>query len=351
MEIRQAIAQVAGGQSLSELQAEAVMDHIMQGEATPAQIAALLVALRMKQETVEEIAGLARGMRRAALQVELPGMELIDTCGTGGDGAGTFNISTTAAFVAAGAGLRVAKHGNRFASSQCGSADVLEALGINVNLPPAEVAKCIEQVGIGFLFALVHHLAMRHVIGPRREIGMRTVFNLLGPLTNPATASYQVVGVFEPNLTETIAAVLHRLGTRRAMVVHGGDGLDEISITAPTKVSELKHGTIATYQLDPRDYGMQLVSGSEIKGGDALTNAGITRAILTGEQGPRRDIVVLNAAAAIYTGRGNISFSEAITIATQTLDSGAALAKLEAMAKLTTLLGESNHDPRQDCAS
>lgn len=350
MEIRQAIGQVAAGSNLKEEEAHKVMAAIMQGQATPAQIGALLIALRMKNETVEEIAGLAKGMREAALQVEVPELDLIDTCGTGGDGAGTFNISTTAAFVAAGCGLKVAKHGNRFASSQCGSADVLEALGVNVNLTPKDVAKCIRDVGIGFLFAQVHHVAMRHVVGPRRELGMRTVFNLLGPLTNPAGAKFQVIGVYNPELTEQLAAVLNRLGCTRAMVVHG-DGLDEISLSAPSKVSELNQGKITTYQLDPRDYGFAPAPLDSVKGGDATTNAAITKAILAGETGPKRDIILLNAAAAIYVAGGTATFAAALDQAKHSIDSGAAMEKLAALVRVSSELGDRKDDLRQDCAS
>jgi len=351
MDIRQAISRVVAGESLSEPQAQAVMEEIMAGQVTPAQIGALLVALRMKQETVEEIAGFAKGMRRAALQVELPGVDLIDIVGTGGDGAGTFNISTTSAFVIAGCGLKVAKHGNRFASSLCGSADVLEALGVNLNLTPSDVIKCIQEVGMGFLFAQVHHQAMRHAAGPRREIGLRTVFNLLGPLTNPAGARYQVIGVFDPNLTETLAEVLRLLGCKRAMVVHGSDGLDEITVTGPTKVSELKDGTITTYELHPGQFGMSTAPLSSVKGGDALFNSEITRAILAGETGPRRNTVLLNSAAAIYVGGGSSSLEEALGKAVESIDSGAAAAKLEALIKLTKTLGEDKDDTNQNCAS
>lgn len=351
MDIRQAISRVVSGENLTEQDAHAVMEQIMGGQVTAAQIGALLVALRMKRETVEEIAGFARGMRQAALQVVLPGVDLIDIVGTGGDGAGTFNISTTAAFVVAGCGLKVAKHGNRFASSQCGSADVLEALGVNVNLSPAEVTRCINEVGMGFLFAQIHHQAMRHAAGPRREIGMRTVFNLLGPLTNPAGAGYQVIGVFDPNLTETLAAVLNRLGCRRAMVVHGSDGLDEITITGRTKVSELREGNITTYELNPGQFGLATAPLSEIKGGDAVDNSTITKAILAGETGPKRDVVLLNAAAAIYIGGGAGSLGEALSKAAQSIDSGAAQAKLEALAKLTNALGDKKDDIRQNSAS
>lgn len=350
MEIRQAIAQIAAGRDLTEYEAQGVMEEIMQGQATPAQIGALLLGLHMKKESVAEIAGLARGMRQAAAQVDLPGMELVDTCGTGGDGAGTFNISTTAAFVAAGAGVKVAKHGNRFASSKCGSADVLEALGVNVNLNPGQVARCIESVGMGFLFALVHHPAMKHAIGPRREIGMRTVFNLLGPLTNPANAGRQVIGVFDPGLTETLAEALRLLGCKRALVVHGRDGLDEITVTATTKISELKAGKISTYEFDPRQYGFGFANLSELQGGDAAVNAQITRAVLNGEQGPRRDIVLVNAAAAIYVS-GEASLEEALVRARQSIDQGLALAKLEELAAVTNALGENKNDTRQDCAS
>ncbi len=351
MELREAITAVVSGNNLTESEARAVMDKIMAGQATPAQIGALLAALRMKQESVEEIAGFAQGMLAAAREVSVPELELVDTCGTGGDGAGTFNISTTAAFVAAGAGVKVAKHGNRFASSRCGSADVLEALGVNIVLKPEEVARCIREVGIGFLFAQTHHTAMRHAIGPRREIGMRTVFNLLGPLTNPAGAVFQVIGVFEPALTDLLAAVLSRLGCRRALVVHGSDGLDELTITGPSKVSELNNGRISNYTLDPREYGICLADFHSLKGGEAGTNARITRAVLSGEHGAHRDIVALNAGAAIYVSGEVENLAEAIAKAQVAIDSGAALSKLAALIELSNSLGGKSDVLRQNCAS
>jgi anthranilate phosphoribosyltransferase len=351
MELREAIATVVSGQSLSENQAREIMGKIMSGQATQAQIGALLTALRMKKESVEEIAGFAQGMRAAATQVAVPELDLVDTCGTGGDGAGTFNISTTAAFVVAGAGLKVAKHGNRFASSRCGSADVLEALGVNISITPEEVAQCIRVVGIGFLFAQIHHTAMRHAIGPRREIGVRTAFNLLGPLTNPAGARYQLVGVFDPNLTELLASALQRLGCSRALVVNGEDGLDELTITGTSQVTELKGGEISTFQFDPREYGFELADIQSLAGDDAASNARITRAVLAGELGPQRNVVLLNAGAAIYVCGGADNLEDAFEKAKASIDSGAALKCLEELIHLSNSLGGNDNDIKQNCAS
>jgi anthranilate phosphoribosyltransferase len=344
MELREAIATVVSGQSLSENQAREIMGKIMSGQATQAQIGALLTALRMKKESVEEIAGFAQGMRAAATQVAVPELDLVDTCGTGGDGAGTFNISTTAAFVVAGAGLKVAKHGNRFASSRCGSADVLEALGVNVSITT-------EVVGIGFLFAQIHHTAMRHAIGPRREIGVRTAFNLLGPLTNPAGARYQLVGVFDRNLTELLASALQRLGCSRALVVNGEDGLDELTITGTSQVTELKGGEISTFQFDPREYGFELADIQSLAGDDAASNARITRAVLAGELGPQRNVVLLNAGAAIYVCGGADNLEDAFEKAKASIDSGAALKCLEELIYLSNSLGGNDNDIKQNCAS
>ncbi len=316
---------------LSQAEAEAAMDTIMSGQATPAQIGAFLIALRMKGETVDEIAGFARSMRRNARRVPLSSNgAIVDTCGTGGDRSGTFNISTAVAFVVAGAGRRVAKHGNRAVSSKSGSADVLEALGVNIALTPEQVARCIEEVGIGFLFAPTFHPAMKHAIGPRRELGVRTVFNILGPLTNPAFATHQLLGVYDPNLTEMMARVLAELGVKAAFVVHGAGGLDELSTTGVNRVTHLREGDITTFDLAPEDVGIPRARPEDLRGGDASTNAAIIRAILSGEdRGPRRDVVLFNAAAALAAETGD--FEAGLEEARASLDSGAALAKLIAL--------------------
>lgn len=332
MPLKFAIGQAINRHNLSFEQAEAAMNVIMQGEATPAQIGSYLTALRMKGETVAEIAGSARAMRSHLVRVSphLPAGELLlDTCGTGGDGKHTFNISTTAAFVVAGCGYKVAKHGNRAASSQCGSADLLLALGGNLNLTAGQVAECVEAVGIGFLYAVNHHPAMRHAIGPRREMGQRTIFNLLGPLTNPAGATHQLIGIYDPALTEMVAHVLGELGSQGALVVHGADGLDELSTTGVNRVSELRSGRVNTYRLDPQTLGFQPAELASLLGGPAQENAQISREILSGrDQGPRRDIVLLNAAAALYLS--NRDWQTSLNQARQAIDSGAAQQKLEA---------------------
>ncbi|MGC9396569.1 MAG: anthranilate phosphoribosyltransferase [Anaerolineae bacterium] len=334
--ITQALNQLLEGQSLSMEQAEGVMAQVMAGEATPAQIAGFLIALRVKGETVEEITGCAKAMRQAAVKVTSRQTSLVDTCGTGGDRSGTFNISTTAAFVAAGAGLRVAKHGNRSVSSLSGSADVLAALDVNLDLTPEQVAQCIDEVGIGFLFAPKLHPAMKYAVGPRRELGVRTVFNILGPLTNPAGAQAQVLGVYDGALTEVLASVLQGLGSRAAYVVHGDDGLDELTTTGPNRVSVFGvapgNGAVVTQTLDPRDLGFDRAAPADLHGGDPATNAAITRAILAGEDhGPKRDVTLLNAAAALHVGGVATDLAEGIVKATESLDSGAALRKLEGL--------------------
>jgi len=329
--LKSLIGQVVAGQDLSETEAEQAMDIIMTGEATPAQIAAFLTALRLKGETVEEITGFARSMRRRAAGITTRHQVFIDTCGTGGDGRHTFNISTTAAFVIAGAGVAVAKHGNRSVSSRCGSADVLEALGIKVDLPPAAVARCLDEVGMAFLFAPVFHGAMKYAAGPRREIGIRTVFNLLGPLTNPAGAPCQLVGVYDPSLTETVAAVLGRLGSRRAYVVHGSDGLDEVTTTGPTKITCLDHGSLTTYTFYPEDAGLPRAGLEDLAGGTAADNAAITHSVLKGEKGPARDVVLLNAAFGLLAAGVEKSLPGALATAATSIDSGAAMAKLQDM--------------------
>jgi len=340
MEIREAIARLVERHDLTAEEAEEVMGQVMRGEATPAQIGGFLIALRMKGETVEEIAGFARAMRRHALSVQTRRVPVVDTCGTGGDRSGTFNISTTAAFVVAGAGLPVAKHGNRSVSSHCGSADVLEALGVNLNLSPEAVARCVDEIGIGFLFAPRFHPAMKHAIGPRREMGVRTVFNVLGPLTNPAGAQVQVLGVYDPSLTETLAGVLGSLGCQAAFVVHGADGLDELSTTGPNRVAQLDNGSIRSYVLDPTDFGLPRAPISALRGGDAAENAAIVRSVLQGEPGPRRDVVLLNAAAALVAGGCAADMREGLHLAARSIDSGAALEKLEALIAFTQGAGE-----------
>ena len=331
MDIKEAIGKVMLGEHLLGEEAEAVMGQIMAGETTPAQIGAFLTALRLKGETVEEITGCARAMRRSAIPVRPRRQDLVDTCGTGGDKTGTFNISTTAAFVVAGAGLAVAKHGNRSVSSHCGSADLLEALGVNLELAPDQVADCIDEVGIGFLFAPRFHPAMKHAIGPRREMGVRTIFNILGPLTNPAGATRQIMGVYDPSLTSPLAQVLGRLGAQAAFVVHGADGLDELSTTGINRVSHLRDGWVKDFSLDPAELGLPGARLKDLRGGTAEENAQITQAILAGERGPRRDVVLLNAAAALVAGGMARDFKEGLQQAAEAIDSGSAREKLEGL--------------------
>ncbi|MEW5869562.1 MAG: anthranilate phosphoribosyltransferase [Chloroflexota bacterium] len=335
------IAKVMQGQHLSAGEAEAAMQMIMTGAATPAQIGGYLVALRMKGESVDEIAGSARAMRAQASPVPYHknGDPLLDTAGTGGDGAHTFNISTAAAFVLAGAGMKVAKHGNRAASSRCGSADVLSALGVSLELDPAQVAACIEQTGIGFLFAPAFHPAMKHAIGPRRELGQRTIFNLLGPLTNPAGATHQLIGVYDPALTHTLAAVLGDLGGTAACVVHGHGGLDELTTSGPNRVSQLQDGQVRTYTLEGRELGLRPAAPEDLRGGDPAENARLLHALLAGQDpSPRRDVVLLNAAAALATRHGDLP--RALEEARDSLDSGAALHKLEALIECSRALAQ-----------
>ena len=336
--IREAIAKLVEKESLTSEEAEVVMNGIMLGEATPSQISAFIVALRMKGETAEEIAGCAKAMRAHATKVVSRQNPLIDTCGTGGDGIGTFNISTVVAFVVAGAGIAVAKHGNRSVSSRCGSADVLEILGVKIELGPKGIARCLDEIGIGFLFAPRLHPAMKYAATPRREIGVRTIFNILGPLTNPASASIQLLGVYDPRLTETIAQVLSLLGTRHALVVHGADGLDELSTTGINKVSQLHNGEITTYYLDPRQVGLPSAELAQLKGGLPEENARIVRALLQGERGAKRDVVLLNAAAGLLTAERVIDFKEDLSLAAETIDSGQALHKLEQLIQLSQSL-------------
>jgi anthranilate phosphoribosyltransferase len=342
-------------QSLSRDEAHAVMTEVLTGQCTDAQIAALLVALHMKGETVEEIVGFAEAIRAAAAPLELHAKQhakagdvldasgtgrdaLVDTCGTGGDTSGTFNISTATALVVAGAGVRVAKHGNRSVTSKCGSADVMEALGAKIDLPPTRIAACLEEIGIAFLFAPAMHSAMKYVQTVRRDLRLRTVFNLLGPLTNPARATCQVVGVYAADLVEKLAEALSMLGLHRALVVHGGDGLDEITITGPTRIAEVREGQVHTYEVTPEEFGLNRASLSEIAGGDAALNARLIREILEGKKSARRDVVLLNAAAALVAaGRAN-HLRDATPLAAQAIDSGAAAAKLEALIKFSATL-------------
>jgi anthranilate phosphoribosyltransferase len=349
MEIVEAIRSAVEGVHLDRAGAESVMETIMSGGATDAQIASFLTALRMKGETVDELIGFARVIRTKATPVRpqgevvaaLSGTEremLVDTCGTGGDAAGTFNISTATAFVLAGAGVRVAKHGNRSVTSLCGSADVVEALGVRIDLPPDGVARCIDEVGIGFLYAPLLHSAMRYVMLARREMKIRTVFNLLGPLCNPAGASAQVLGVYNEKLTEMMARVLAELGARRALVVHGSDGLDEITITAETKISEIRDGQIRTYYVAPEDFGIARASLDALRGGDAPRNAEIILEILSGQQGPRRDIVLLNAAAGLVAGGKAQTIRDGVRLASESLQSGAARERLDRLVALSRQL-------------
>jgi len=328
-EIRRAIAKLVNFQNLETHEARGVMREIMSGQATPAQIASFLTALRMKGETIEEIFSLACVMREFCLKVK-PKVcgRLIDTCGTGGDRIKTFNISTTSMFVAAGAGALIAKHGNRSVTSRAGSADVLEFLGAKIDLGPSEVERCIEEVGIGFMFAPIFHPSMKHALAPRKEIGIRTVFNILGPLTNPAEVRGQVLGVFDAALTEKLCYVLQRLGCERAMVVHGIDGLDEISTLGVTKVSELKNSTVETYELTPEEFNIARPKPEDLSGGGVEENARILVEVLKGKKGPKRDIVLLNAAAAIVISGICDELKDAIEASKESIDSGVAHQKL-----------------------
>ena len=336
--IHDAIDALVSGRSLSMEEAASVMREVMEGEATPAQLGSFLTALRIKGETPQEIAGMATVMREKALQVKVDG-PLVDTCGTGGDGKGTFNISTAAAFVAAASGLRVAKHGNRAASGVCGSADVLEALGIKLELDPDGVRRCIEEVGIGFMFAPVFHPAMRYAAPVRREIGIRTVFNILGPLTNPARADSQVLGIADPTLGDKMAQVLRLLGTRHSLVVHGEDGLDELSLGAPNLVWEVEHGQTRSYTLSPQDLRLPIVSADELKGGTAEQNAATLRRLFEGEQGPLRNVVLFNSAAVLMVGGKVEELKEGIQLAAQAIDSGEAARRVDGLVELSQQLG------------
>jgi anthranilate phosphoribosyltransferase len=347
--IKEAIATVINGMDLTEGEMEAAMGEIMTGKATPAQIGSFITALRIKGETVDEIVGAAKAMRAKAIRIcannHLVNIDrdetnaedetILDVVGTGGDGTGTFNVSTTTSFVAAGAGVTVAKHGNRAVSSLCGSADVLETLGVNLDVTSTDVERCIQEIGIGFLYAPLFHGAMKYAAGPRRELGIRTIFNLLGPLTNPAGASRQVLGVYELGLTERIAHVLRNLGTKEAFVVCGEGTFDEISICGPTRISHLKDGEVTTFELTPEEYGLKRAAPETIRGGHARQNARIIRNILDGEKGPKRDMVLLNAAAAFVAAGLDSTIQDGIARAQDALDSGRARAKLDDLIAFT----------------
>ncbi len=333
--VKEAISKAIAGENLSQAEASGAMDEIMSGQATDAQIAAFITALRMKGETPEEIAGCAQVMRDKATPIHTRHPLVVDTCGTGGDGAQTFNISTTVAFVLAGAGLPVAKHGNRSVSSRSGSADVLEALGVKLSLNPEQVGRCLDEIGIGFLFAPALHGAMKYAAAPRKELGIRTIFNILGPLTNPAKAQVQVLGVFDPNLTETLAQVLARLGTRQAYVVHGDQGLDEVALSGPSKVTQTVSGDVRTFYVDPVEYGLHKAQTAALAGGSAEDNARITKQVLQGAKGPCRDVVLINAALGLMAGNRAESIEEGLDLAAKSIDSGAALGKLEELVQFT----------------
>ncbi|MCG3112909.1 MAG: anthranilate phosphoribosyltransferase [Candidatus Manganitrophus sp. SB1] len=333
--IKEAIAKVVERIDLKEEEAEQVMREIMEGKATPAQIASYITALRMKGESVAEITGSAKVMREKAVRVRVSDPMVVDTCGTGGDRLHTFNISTTVAVVVAGCGVTVAKHGNRSVSSSCGSADVLKTLGIQIDLPPERVEACINDIGIGFLFAPLFHGAMKHAVAPRQETGIRTIFNILGPLTNPAGATVQVLGVFSSIYTELMAQVLLNLGSRHCFVVHGADGLDEITITGKSRISEGKGGRVLTYPLEPKDFQLPGGSLKDLAGGNADVNAAILLDILKGEQGPKRDVVLMNAAPALVAVGKAKTLQEGVHLAEESIDSGRAMGKLEALKEMT----------------
>ncbi|MFZ4857786.1 MAG: anthranilate phosphoribosyltransferase [Desulfuromonadaceae bacterium] len=350
--IKKAIAKVVEHENLSEGEMIEVMNQIMSGECTPAQIGSFITALRMKGETVEEITGAARVMRERATPVRvgkgvldidrddinIDRETILDVVGTGGDGTNTFNVSTTVSFVVSACGVKVAKHGNRSVSSACGSADVLEKLGINLDVTPETVENCINQIGIGFLFAPALHGAMKYAIGPRREIGIRTIFNILGPLTNPAGADCQVMGVYRADLVEKLAGVLHKLGCKHGFVVHGSDGMDEITLTGETLIAEVTPSGVTVSTISPEQLGLTRCPMTALKGGDAVANAAIVKAVLAGEQGPRRDIVLLNSAYALVAAGKVDSLTEGMALAAEAIDSGRALQQVERLAALTNML-------------
>lgn len=332
---RENLRKIVRRENLSETEMSQMITDIFSGSVTDTQIAAFMAALATKGETFEELAGAARAMRRKALRIQTSAATVVDTCGTGGDGAQTFNISTTTALVVAGCGVTVAKHGNRSVSSRCGSADLLETLGVKLDTPPEIVEEAVQEIGIGFLFAPLYHGAMRYAAKARQEIGLRSIFNMLGPLTNPAGANCQLLGVYAPELTEMFAHALKLLGTKRAFVVHGHDGLDEISVCAPTRVSELRDGLIRTYDIRPEQFFEKQANPEDLSGGDPEINAEITRRILNGENGPRRDVVLLNASAALVASGKAEDFVQGLRLAEKSIDDGAARDKLEALVQYT----------------
>ncbi|WMT42694.1 anthranilate phosphoribosyltransferase [Paenibacillus sp. D2_2] len=333
--VQSGLQRVIAGQHLARQEAKDVMEVIMSGESTPAQIGGLLTALRIKGETIEEITGFAEAMRLQGNRMHTETTRLLDTCGTGGSGIHKFNISTTSAIVASSVSVRVAKHGNRSASGRAGSADVLEALGVNIHLDPDQAKRCLDQIGICFLFAQIYHPSMKYAAGPRKELGVRTVFNMLGPLTNPAGADRQVLGIYDADKTQTIASVLRELGSKRALVVTSQEGLDEISISSPTRISELKDGEVKTYEIQPEDIGLKSYPLSEMMGGDPATNAEIISRVLQGEKGAYRDVVLANAGACIYVSGLADSIREGVVIAAESIDSGKASSKLEQLIHTT----------------
>ena len=332
---RDYLQQIVAGENLDEKRMADMLSEIFSGQITDAQIGAFMAALATKGETEEELAGAATAMRRKAHRIQCTAGTIVDTCGTGGDGLSTFNISTTTAFVVAGCGVTVAKHGNRSVSSKCGSADVLESLGVRLDLDPELVEEAVEDIGIGFLFAPLYHSAMRFAANARKEVGLRSIFNMLGPLTNPAGANCQLIGVYAPELTEMFAETLRLLGSRQAYVVHGHDGLDEITICAPTRISELKDGQVRTFNLDPAPFFGDLAAAGDLVGGDPDANAAITTAILSGEKGPRRNVVLLNAAAALLVAGKAEDLETGMALARTAIDEGAAKAKLEELVQFT----------------
>ena len=332
---RENLNKIVHRNNLSETEMSEMITEIFSGNITDAQIGAFMAALATKGETFEELAGAARAMRKKAFRIQTSATDVLDAVGTGGDGTNTFNISTTTAFVAAGCGVTVAKHGNRAVSSKCGSADVLETLGVKLDTPPEVVEEAIQEIGIGFLFAPLYHSAMRFAAKARKEIGLRSIFNMLGPLTNPAGANCLLLGVYAPELTEMFAQAAKLLGAKRAFAVHGHDGLDEISVCAPTRISELKDGMIRTYDITPEQFFGKIADPEDMLGGDSQKNAGITRKILEGEKGPRRDVVLLNASAALVAVGKAVDFKEGISMAQTSIDSGAAAAKLEKLVRYT----------------
>ncbi len=332
---RENLNQIVQRKDLTENQMAQMITEIFSGDITDAQIGAMMAALATKGETFEELAGAARAMRRKAVRIQSSAQTVVDTCGTGGDGAQTFNISTTTAFVVAGCGVTVAKHGNRSVSSQCGSADLLEALGVKIDTAPEIVEEAVQDIGIGFLFAPIYHGAMRYAAQARKEIGLRSIFNMLGPLTNPAAANCQLLGVYAPELTEMFAQALQLLEAKRAFVVHGHEGLDEISVCAPTRISELKDGLIRTYDIVPEQFFGMRADPADLKGGNPEDNAAITLGILKGEKGPKRDVVLLNASAALVAAGLAEEFQEGIHLAEESIDDGAAMAKLELLIQFT----------------